>query len=283
MASPDSKDYTIQTTHGTLAITDVGTGSPALLMIHGNSFNKRIFHHILTSPLSKSHRLLAFDLPGHGASTNAPDAERSYSMPGYADAAIEILTKLEIGPVIVLGWSLGGHIAIEMIPKYSPLLGIMIVGSPPVNAGEVNTAFTLASGDDEEGWRSAYAARGDLTEAEMLEYAHVCADPPYEDWMGESVVRTDQRARKLMFEAFATSPELKQRTIVEEEKKVRLTACPLILLDDIPPIPNCHAWSLQLQFQSVSGQFHNIVSPNTFDDSHRRRFLYECDRSHQIR
>ncbi|MBC6416946.1 MAG: alpha/beta fold hydrolase, partial [Rhodospirillales bacterium] len=71
----------IETRHGPVALHEAGpdTGQPVLL-IHGNSSCSQVFVHQLESDLAKDYRLLAFDLPGHGASPPAADPERSCSM-----------------------------------------------------------------------------------------------------------------------------------------------------------------------------------------------------------
>jgi pimeloyl-ACP methyl ester carboxylesterase len=69
----------------------------------------------LQGPLAENHRLIAFDLPGHGQSSNAPHPARSYTLPGLADACVELLEKLGVTEAIAFGWSLGGHIGIEMV------------------------------------------------------------------------------------------------------------------------------------------------------------------------
>jgi pimeloyl-ACP methyl ester carboxylesterase len=68
--------------------------------------------------LAESYRLIAFDLPRHGQSSDAPDPSRTYTRPGLADATTELLEKLSIER------ARGGHIAIEMISRYSGMLGL---------------------------------------------------------------------------------------------------------------------------------------------------------------
>ncbi|KAF2426487.1 alpha/beta hydrolase fold protein [Tothia fuscella] len=200
----------IDTSHGTLAVQSIGSGSPPLLCIHGNSFCCKIFKHIFSSDLSKTHQVLTIDLPGHGESSNALDPQRSYNQPAYADAAVQVLQKLGIAEVIIFGWSLGGHIAIEMLPLFDGIKGIMICGTPPVGYGELDKGFTFG----DEGWKIAAAARDGLNAEEISGFAHNCADPPYEDWMEECVARTDQVARSLMFNGFARGECLDQRKTV---------------------------------------------------------------------
>jgi pimeloyl-ACP methyl ester carboxylesterase len=207
-------NLTIPTTHALLSVTSTGNGEPAVLLIHGNSFCSKIFKHILSSPLSRTHRIIAFDLPGHGESANAMDPNRSYNQPGYAAAAVELLHQLGIKDVIIMGWSLGGHIGIEMLPLFSWVKGLMIVGTPPVGhaPGELNKAFTFGP----EGWETSFAARDDLSEEDVTAFAEGCTDAPYEEWMRDCVKRTDQKARKLMFVHFDEGKCGDQRKIVGE-------------------------------------------------------------------
>ena len=73
------------TSHGEISVVESsGTGLP-VVMIHGNSSCKEVFARQLESPLADKYRMIAFDLPGHGASQDAVDPARTYSMPGYAD------------------------------------------------------------------------------------------------------------------------------------------------------------------------------------------------------
>ena len=104
----------LNTANGEVYVAESGNSAsvhPVLLLIHGNSSSSRVFHQILTSLLTSKYRILAFDLPEHGSSGNASEPESTYTMPGYAGCAVNILTQLRVSKVVVLGWSLGGHVA----------------------------------------------------------------------------------------------------------------------------------------------------------------------------
>ncbi len=104
--------------------TSPGTGLP-LLMIHGNSTSHQVFRNQLDGAVGAAHRCVAFDLPGHGDSENAKDPDRTYWMEGYAAAAVELMKSLGIDRYAVLGWSLGGHIALDMMAQTDALAGVM--------------------------------------------------------------------------------------------------------------------------------------------------------------
>ncbi|WP_032113952.1 alpha/beta fold hydrolase [Candidatus Paracaedibacter symbiosus] len=108
-----------------------GKGTP-IVLIHGNSSSKEAFKKQFDT-LGKKYKVIAFDLPGHGKSENALNPEQVYSFPGYARVIIEALEKLNISQSIFCGWSLGGHIAIELLSQRSDLVaGLIITGTPPI-------------------------------------------------------------------------------------------------------------------------------------------------------
>ncbi len=94
-----------ETIHGRIAWADSGGEGPVVLFIHGNSSCKEMFGRQLVSELGLNYRMIAFDLPGHGASSNAPDPALTYSIHGFADAAIALLAELKIDKAVVVGWS----------------------------------------------------------------------------------------------------------------------------------------------------------------------------------
>ncbi|MBC9880814.1 alpha/beta hydrolase [Bradyrhizobium sp. INPA01-394B] len=85
-----------------------GTGRP-ILLVHGNSSSSRIWQKQLQGPLGAKYRVIAIDLPGHGASSPAPHPETDYSGHGYAAAIAAAARALDLASAIVVGWSLGGH------------------------------------------------------------------------------------------------------------------------------------------------------------------------------
>ena len=75
----------IATSHGSLAVEECGDGGIPVLLIHGNSFCRGVFRNQMQGEVAENHRLIAFDLPGNGQSSNAEDAMGSYTRPGLAD------------------------------------------------------------------------------------------------------------------------------------------------------------------------------------------------------
>lgn len=231
--SLSAQRQTFHTRYGQLAVWtstphDASTtaSAPALLLIHGNSSSSLVFRHIFDSSLATKYKLIAFDLPGHGESSNADaegikDAvgvEEAYTMAGYAAAAVEVLKQLHVEEVVVFGWSLGGHAGIEMMALLpaSKLKGLMITGTPPGPRGRPELVFRS---DNEH---MGHARTEHLTEEEVDDYARCTAGSPFESWMLENVTRTDGRARRIMFEAFSEGKGIDQKEVVESNQSVLL-------------------------------------------------------------
>jgi pimeloyl-ACP methyl ester carboxylesterase len=200
----------VDTEHGELAFVDRDGPEPAVLFVHGNSSCKEIFAKQLDSPLLARHRRIAFDLPGHGASANAPDPERTYSIHGFADAAIALLDALRIERAIVVGWSLGGHIALELMARWPGCVSAWITGTPPVGANDLARAF-LASPHMELTFKESFSA----DEARVFAQEAVGADVLLEPWMFDACRRADGRFRPLMLASALAGRDLDGRAIAE--------------------------------------------------------------------
>jgi pimeloyl-ACP methyl ester carboxylesterase len=199
---------TIATSHGSLAVEETSGGGIPVLLIHGNSFCRGVFRHQLQGPLADNYHLIAFDLPGHGDSSNAPDPTRSYTLPSFADAAVELLGKLGVTEAVVLGMSLGGHIGIEMVPRFPGMRGLMIAGSPPVGPNNMAQGF---NGSPQMG----VAGKQDLSEVEIERFVQGIFGESAEPFLRECVARADGRFRKRLFEAARAGAGVDQRLIVE--------------------------------------------------------------------
>lgn len=202
--------HRIETSHATIAVSDTGGSDPVVLMIHGNSSCRGVFRNQLEGAIGQDFRCIAFDLPGHGESSDAIDPERTYWMPGYADTGIELMQALDIPAYAVLGWSLGGHIGLEMMARGAPLTGLMISGTPPIAP---NTASLDAGFKPSE--HMGLAGQEVFSEQDVSDYAHsTCgANAPFEPFLLEAVARTDGRARRLMFERILAPEAADQQAI----------------------------------------------------------------------
>tara|TARA_R110002073_G_scaffold330582_3_gene514499 strand:- start:1345 stop:2103 length:759 start_codon:yes stop_codon:yes gene_type:complete len=85
-------------------VESLGSG-PDLVLLHGWAMHSGIWHSI-RDQLASRYRLHLMDLPGHGFS---PACE-----PATLEHLVEMIAEILPLNCIVCGWSLGGHIAIEL-------------------------------------------------------------------------------------------------------------------------------------------------------------------------
>lgn len=71
-------------------------------------------------------------MPGHGASAPAVDPD-TYSIVDLTRIVRQVIEKLAVTDLVIVGHSLGGHIAMELLDKVSGLKGIMVVEAPALN------------------------------------------------------------------------------------------------------------------------------------------------------
>jgi RNA polymerase sigma factor (sigma-70 family) len=90
------KTTTLESLSGKIVCHDSeGTGR-TLVLVHGNSASSKAFAKQFDSTLGAKHRVIAFDLPGHGESDNATDPAATYNMPGYARVLRDVVKQLGV-------------------------------------------------------------------------------------------------------------------------------------------------------------------------------------------
>ena len=95
-----------------LAHDVVGVGRP-LIFLHGGFATRRVFGYQVLQ-LSRQHRVITPDLPGYGAS--GWDATRPW-FEQAVDAVVDLATSLEVRAPVVIGWSLGGLVARDVVDR----------------------------------------------------------------------------------------------------------------------------------------------------------------------
>jgi pimeloyl-[acyl-carrier protein] methyl ester esterase len=97
----------------------IGTG-PDLILLHGWGFNSELFNELIDQ-YKNQYRITKIDLPGHGRSDNVNGGINE-----WCDAIIKILPE---NPML-LGWSLGGLLAIKIATKITISQLILVASTP---------------------------------------------------------------------------------------------------------------------------------------------------------
>lgn len=239
MARSARIELKVATSHGAMAVEDTGGDGMPLVLVHGNSSCRDVFRKQMSSMLAETQRMIAVDLPGHGQSENAADPARSYTRPGLAEAIIELFGQLGLREVVVLGWSLGGHIGIELLARFPGIKGLVITGTPPVRHGGFADGFVGAP-------QLGLASRKDLSPDEIDDFARMMFGAPIEPFLREAIARADGRCRQQLFETARAGLGVDQRIAVESSPVpiavINGEADPLIRLGYLDSIAYGNLW-----------------------------------------
>lgn len=103
-----------------------GAGSP-LLLLHGGYGMTGIFAGLLPA-LAAEHQVIAVDLQGHGRTA---DIDRPLRCETLADDIAALIAHLGLGKVNLLGYSLGGAVAIQTAIRHPEVIERLIIVSSP--------------------------------------------------------------------------------------------------------------------------------------------------------
>ncbi|MFO0548092.1 MAG: alpha/beta fold hydrolase [Polyangiaceae bacterium] len=122
-------EQTVDTRLGRIHFTSTGDGPP-LVLLHSVGHDRHDFDAIAPA-LSRRFRVVAVDLPGHGASTLSLPA-RDVDAPAMFEALGEFMSKTTSSrdPAIVLGCSIGGAAAVHLAAHHpARVAGVVLVNS----------------------------------------------------------------------------------------------------------------------------------------------------------
>ncbi|MEL6818856.1 MAG: alpha/beta hydrolase [Pseudomonadota bacterium] len=183
----------------------------SIILLHGNSFDGSIFQPLMVQPVLSDRDLIAFDLPGHGASACLPPSQ-SYNFASMASRVIEAIETLDLKDVTIFGWSLGAHIALEALDRSQRIKNIIMCGAPPMPNNPVAALFAMHFTT-----AMLLATKRNFNELDAIRFeqltlgghanghniaAHLAADGRMRAEIGQSVMRLQNRdQRKLALNA----------------------------------------------------------------------------------
>ena len=109
-------------------IHEQGAGKTTFMLIHGAAYSHELWRRQLPV-LSKSSRIVAIDLPGHGGSDRFPSHQR-ISVQAYAEHVHSVLSKLKSQSTVLVGHSMGGAISMRCCLDHpEDIKGLALVGT----------------------------------------------------------------------------------------------------------------------------------------------------------
>jgi 3-oxoadipate enol-lactonase len=131
----------IQVGNLAVAVSDVGTGSPVVLL-HGLACGKRMWFHQIRA-LRSRFRVIAYDQRGHGQ-TDAPSAATDYSAAHLARDLVGVLDALKIERAAIVGFSLGGGPALALAASKPERVSHLVLADVGAGADDPVKIETMA-------------------------------------------------------------------------------------------------------------------------------------------
>ena len=105
---------------------EIGSGDPPFVFVHGWCCNHTYFAPQIEQ-FSKSHRVVAIDLRGHGASDKP---EQDYTVTGFADDVAWMCRELNIDKPVLIGHSMGGITLWELAGRFPDVPRAIVMVDP---------------------------------------------------------------------------------------------------------------------------------------------------------
>ncbi len=130
--------------NGILMNYELSGSGPTLVLIHGFTDNLKMWYHQVPE-FSRGYRVLTYDVRGFGRTEPSPGP---YSMALFAEDLYQLLSALNLLPAHVLGYSMGGRIALEFCLRHpestlSLIMANSVVGAPMTKEREERTRMLM--------------------------------------------------------------------------------------------------------------------------------------------
>ncbi len=162
-----------------------------IIFLHGNSTSNIVWKKQLEASELQAFSMVAYDFPGHGQSIKLKD----YSVTNLVKILADNCQKFE--SVVLVGHSLGGHLAIETLPYLNNCIGCLVFGTPPIKK-PINLEEAFLPND-----KMSYLFQEELNDFEISEMADLMVKESIE-WkkiLEKNIKQTDSKFRT----AIATS------------------------------------------------------------------------------
>lgn len=147
---------------------DVGRGQP-IVLVHGSNTDHRIWQKH-TDILTRDHRVIALTQRYFG-SDPWPDDGQHFSIGDHAAALGELIVRLDVDAVTLVGWSYGAAVCLATATAHPKLAARMVLYEPAAITFVADATDAAVAADDRHemtGAARAAAGRGDLATAVRL-------------------------------------------------------------------------------------------------------------------
>jgi len=242
-----------------------GAGRP-VIFLHGNSSTKAVWSHQIDLMRRHGRAVLAPDLPGHGESENSRTPQTTYSFPGYAAVIRALLDRFSWPAVDIVGWSLGGHIGLELLATDPRVHSLLIVGTPPARPCAEALSQVFYTSDCMQ-----LAGMGHFSETDAVTYgvAMMGGREYLTPHLLANIRRADGNARQFLFASALGGVGTDQRKSVETIDRplcvVHGEQEPFVRLDYLSSLSYRRLWNNRVQVIPGAGHAPHWQSPAAFN------------------
>jgi pimeloyl-ACP methyl ester carboxylesterase len=138
---------------------------PPLVLLHGGLQTIEVAFGDVLPALAERHQVVAIELQGHGRTA---DSDRPLSLERLADDVAQVLTAIGVDRADLLGFSLGGLVAVEFARRHPERAGRLVLASIPTRPEGFHDDVRMPNArpgvgrmpteDDFQAWEQAYRA-----------------------------------------------------------------------------------------------------------------------------
>lgn len=220
-----------------LAFEESGSGRPALVFVHGWQGDRAVWRDAIDA-LGTNVHTLAVDLRGSGESRTA---RGPYRLERFARDLRDLVAARELGPIVVIGHSMGATVALRFAVDAPQLTqGLILIGPVPASGGGYSTkgeAYLLATAGDPVAARN-WLARTFAAAPEEAVLGRLCAAAAktergiavecFESWAHANFADETKRiqARTLVIAPEKDAPEISERRVAALLPNARYVVLP---------------------------------------------------------
>ncbi|HEV7872213.1 MAG TPA: alpha/beta fold hydrolase [Modestobacter sp.] len=267
---PDVRTETVLLHGHRLSYRIGGTSGPVLLLLHGLLGSGASFGPALDE-LARTHRVLAPDLLGHGASEK-PSGD--YSLGSLATLVRDLLVVLGVDSATVVGHSLGGGVAMQLAYQFPTTAERLVLVDSGGLGRTVSPALRAVALPGAEWVLPAvfnpYAARA---AARLLRPFQRITPPALAQVVAGLATLADAEARAAFVQTARSVIDVRGQRVSATDRLYLAAAMPLLLVwggrDPVIPVAHAHTLHEQLPGSRLvvfegAGHFPQVEEPGRF-------------------
>lgn len=169
-----------------LRCADRGDG-PAVVLIHGWKGSHRLWDATAVELVARGHRVVAFDLRGMGES-DKPGSPYDFDV--FAGDLEELLERLELDDVTLVGWSMGCTVVLRHLERGAARTGRAVLLNGPLRLTRADDFPHAMPAEQLDAYLAAMTSDWPGSERDFQAESLLRPDPPLVDWLTGIALQT---------------------------------------------------------------------------------------------